>query len=158
MEFATLMETFESQMFRLERLPRYQVEEEKAEVEYFFENGTVPETLNKEWHADVSKAVKGKNRTIKRLRLLSEDLSDYEKFEIAAYQGNLKAGEQISVAKRDEYPTAPDFWAFDESYVSIMHYSEDGAFIEADIHEPSEEELEMIRYWKQVYETAEPLA
>lgn len=157
MDFTTLMHSFKTEMFRLERLPQYLVEEEKDGIEYYFEHGILPEGLNQEWYSDVSKAVGKGGRSIQRLRLVSEDLTDYEKFEIAAYQGNLKAGEQISLAKRDSYPEAPDFWAFDESYISVMHYKDDGSFLKADIHQPSDEELEMIRFWKKVYKESAPI-
>lgn len=156
MDIKNPFETFEHSAFRLEALPTYVVPEEKKSFEEFQRTGLVGE-LKSDWSRVVLKnATAGKK--MERLRLLSRDLSDYERYEIQAYSGP-KNGESIRTALRDEYSDQYkyDFWFFDEQWIAHVHYETDGTFIDFDMRRASAEELEMYRYWRSVFENAHPL-
>lgn len=153
MDFDELFEMFTEEAFRLETLPVYDVEEEKEAIKEFKETGMVVNNIDKEW-VDLLKI----GKPVKRLRLLSNPLSDYEVFELEVYKSNLKYGEDIRIANRDNFnEELQDFWIFDMKWIGIMKYDHDGKFLDMDFHEANDEEIEMAKKWKKVYEAAQKL-
>ena len=153
MDFDKLFEMFTIEAFRLETLPVYDVEEEKEAIIEFKKTGKVVNNIDKEW-MDLLKI----GKPVKRLRLLSNPLSDYEVFELEVYKSNLSYGEDIRIANRDNFSEElQDFWIFDMKWIGIMKYDCDGKFLDMDFHEASNEEIEMAKKWKKVYESAKKL-
>lgn len=149
-------ETFEKYAFRLEALPQYLVVDEKEAFDTFKKTGNV-QSSDSDWLDTVRQnTTRGKN--MDRLRLFSEKLSDYERFETQRYAGP-KGGERIRTALRkdnaDNYKY--DFWFFDDKWIAQINYEEDGTFVNFDIREATAEEFEMYQYWRSVFETAKPL-
>lgn len=153
MDFDKLFEMFKEEAFRLETLSVYDVPEEIDAIIEYKETGKVINNIDHEWMEllEIGKPVK-------RLRLLSNPLSDYEVFELEVYKSNLKYGEDIRIRNRDDFKEKlQDFWIFDMKWIGIMKYDKDGKFLDMDFHVASNEEVEMAKKWKKVYEAAQKL-
>jgi hypothetical protein len=72
-------------------------------------------------------------KSVARVHVLRSPLTDYLRYELAAYPGNITAGEQIGIIDlaQQEVTGLPDhdFWLFDDARVYRMHYTGTGAFI-----------------------------
>lgn len=150
-------ETFEKTAFRLEALPQYLVENERLAFDTFKASGKLPDFLNSDWADLVEKNTKA-GKTMQRLRLLSDELSEYEKFETQVYPG-LSAGEVIRVNLRSKYieEYKYDFWLFDDRWIAEVMYESDGTFIRFDLREATATELEYARYWQEVFAHSQSL-
>lgn len=144
-------ETFEHSAFRLEGLPEYNVPEEFDAFEYFKTHGESPGDVDPEWRSTVAQNV-ARGATMQRLRLLSNKLTEYERFELKSYPG-IAAGEEIRTALRSVHiqQFTHDFWLFDERYLYQMYYSEHGEFVSMKFKEATLEELEKCTYWTDVF-------
>lgn len=153
MDFDKLFEMYTNEAFRLETLPVYDVPEETSAIQEFKETGKVINNIDYEW-MDLLKI----GKPVKRLRLLSNPLSSYEVFELEVYKSNLKYGEDIRISNRDDFKeNLQDFWIFDMKWIGIMNYDKDGKFLDMDFHEASEEEINIAKKWKEVFEKAKKL-
>ncbi|MFJ2215905.1 DUF6879 family protein [Streptomyces sp. NPDC101062] len=131
--FAQLFETFERSAFRLETLSTYDVEEEREEYERFLAGGEMgPDWDDNPW----VRSMTDKGKDVSRVHVLRSPLTDYLRYELAAYPGNIKAGETIGIIDAAEQSVSGlpdhDFWLFDDQRVFRMHYTPNGAFIGAD--------------------------
>ena len=153
MEFDELFELFNEEAFRLETLPVYDVEEEEKAILEFNKTGKVVENVDNEW-IDLLKI----GKPVKRLRLLSNPLSNYEIFELEEYKTNLKYGEDIRIVNRDNFnEILQDFWIFDMKWIGIMNYDKDGKFLNMNFHEANKEEIEIKKKWEKIFENAKKL-
>lgn len=144
---------YTEEAFRLETLSVYDVPEETDAIQEFKETGKVINNIDHEW-MELLKI----GKPVKRLRLLSNPLSDYEIFELEVYKSNLKYGEDIRIRNRDEFKEElQDFWIFDMKWIGIMKYDKDGKFLDMDFHMASKEEINMAKKWKEVFETSTKL-
>lgn len=133
-EFGRLFETFEQTAFRLETLSVYDVEEEREEFERFLAGGDMgPDWDDNPW----VRSMTGKGKQVSRVHVLRSPLTDYLRYELAAYPGNITAGETIGIIDLSELTATGlpdhDFWLFDDQSVYQMHYTPDGAFIGAEL-------------------------
>jgi hypothetical protein len=92
------------------------------------------------WWADV-RAGTDAGRKYGRVRVLTEPLTDYLRFELSFTHRNVEAGEEVRVltdARRRELGLPEeDFWLFDDELVALMHF-DDGGFTYADaIRDPA---------------------
>jgi len=144
-------ETFEKTAFRLEALPTYIVENEKQAVETFKTTGQLIKNDASRW-ADIVADNVGMGKSMKRLRLLSDELTVYEQYELQAYPG-IQHGEDIRVNARSSYAKEYlyDFWFFDDAYIAQMQYEPDGTFMHMDIRTASNEEKHMLEYWLSIF-------
>ncbi|MEV7865556.1 DUF6879 family protein [Streptomyces sp. NPDC088124] len=131
--FARLFETFERTAFRLETLAVYDVAEEREEYERFLAGGEMgPEWYDNPW----VRSMTDKGKAVSRVHVLRSPLTDYLRYELAAYPGNITAGETIGIIDTAESPVSGlpdhDFWLFDDQHVFRMHYTPEGAFLGAD--------------------------
>ncbi|MER0241310.1 DUF6879 family protein [Streptomyces sp. HSW2009] len=136
-EFGRLFEDFERTAFRLETLDAYDVEEEREEIARFLAGADMgPEWADNPW----VRSMTDKGKQVARVHVLSSPLTDYLRYELSAYPGNITAGESIGIIDRSEQ-TAPelpdhDFWLFDDRDVYRMHYTAAGAFIGGELLPP----------------------
>jgi hypothetical protein len=92
---------------------------------------------NNSWLALVAAAT-ASGRIIERVRIAARPLSDYTRFEFAAYPENVAAGEKIRVLERrllqgaDRTWADDDFWIFDDETVVLLGYDEDRRFLRAE--------------------------
>ena len=144
-------ETFEKSAFRLEALPQYIVENEKHEFSSFKSLGRVPVNPNPEWANLVKTNIKS-GKSMKRLRLLSDELTLYEQFELQSYPG-IQYGEEIRINARSKYKDTYlyDFWFFDDEYIARMNYEDDGTFISFEVKKATKEEKANFRSWLDVF-------
>lgn len=153
MTLSELFETFTRSAFRLEGLPHYSVPEEDAAYTHFLTTGEINPESNEEWGELVEKNVAAE-KTMQRLRLFGDPLSRYEEFEILGYEQGISHGEEIRMMDRDDWPWTGDFWFFDEKYIARMHYDADGAFVGVDIEEATEDDIEDLTYWMDIFRSA----
>ncbi len=133
-DFGRLFETFERTAFRLETLAVYSVEEEREEFERFLAGGDMgPDWDDNPW----VRSMTDKGKDVSRVHVLTSPLTDYLRYELAAYPGNITAGETIGIIDKADQAVAGlpdhDFWLFDDQDVYRMHYTPEGAFIGADL-------------------------
>ena len=66
-----------------------------------------------------------------RVHVLDRPLTDYLRFELLGYQGNVAAGEDVRIADRAAGPEtlsmlAGDFWLLDDALAVVIEYDGDG--------------------------------
>ncbi len=135
-ECGALFERFERSAFRIEARDRYDVENERDEFAAFLEGKPLPPRSPERdpWLSLVA-AHKAAGRLIERVRIVSQPLTDYTRYEFAAYRDNIAAGEKVRVVARaaltdaDQRWASEDFWIFDDGPVVVLSYDDDGRFI-----------------------------
>jgi hypothetical protein len=145
-DFGRLFESFERDAFRLETLPVYSIDDEKEEFERFLAGDPMPaEWSDNPW----VRAITGRGKSIARVHVLRSPLTDYLRYELAAYPGNVTAGERIGIIDLGQQLVSGlpdhDFWLFDDSAVYRMFYTPDGKFEGAELL-PAERLPEYRRY------------
>jgi hypothetical protein len=138
-EFAKLFERFERSAFRVEARDQYDVAEEREELARFLAGKELPPGSpgSRAWLAFIT-ANMSAGRVVERVRIVSEPLTDYTRYEFAAYRRNIGAGEQIRVLPRsvltdaDQAWASEDFWIFDDELVAVLHYDDVGRFVGAE--------------------------
>ncbi|MGO9822467.1 MAG: DUF6879 family protein [Solirubrobacteraceae bacterium] len=100
-EFSALFERPERSAFRVEARDRYDVDHEGEEFAAFLEGkNSRPRAADSDpWLALVG-AGRARRRVIERVRIVSEPLTDYTRFEFAAQRDNVDAGEKVRVVPR----------------------------------------------------------
>lgn len=129
-EFGSLFETFERTAFRLETLAVYDVEDEREEIARFLAG----EDMGPDWDDNPwVRSMTDQGKSVSRVHVLRSPLTDYLRYELAAYPGNITAGESIGIIDLTEQDVRGlpdhDFWFFDDRDVYRMHYTSAGAFI-----------------------------
>ncbi|MEU7680752.1 DUF6879 family protein [Streptomyces spectabilis] len=81
------------------------------------------------WH-DVVRAATGRGVAVRRLRVVSEPLHDYARYEYDLTFANLAAGEQVRWLPRREATglllPANDFWVFEDELLLVHHFTGEG--------------------------------
>ncbi|CAL9452566.1 MULTISPECIES: DUF6879 family protein [unclassified Streptomyces] len=136
-EFGRLFETFERTAFRLETLAVYDVEEEREEIGRFLAG----EDMGPEWDDNPwVRSITERGKHLSRVHVLCSPLTDYLRYELSAYPGNIRAGEVIGIVDLGEQPVTGlpghDFWLFDDRDVYRMHYTPEGRFTGAELLPP----------------------
>ena len=137
-EFSALFERFERSAFRVEARDRYDVDHERDAFAAFRDGRNLrPRTAaNDPWLTLVA-AHTAAGRLIERVRIVSEPLTEYTRFELAAYSDNIAAGEKIGIIPRaaltdaDQGWASEDFWILDEKLVVLLSYDDTGRFLGA---------------------------
>jgi hypothetical protein len=148
-----LFESVEESWFRLETLQVYEVDYERAEIEDFLRHGALHREPS-EWQRMLSRHTKA-GRTLQRVHVVEEPLTDYLRYELAAYRQNAEAGEDIRLLPvprpswPDDLPRGGDFWLFDDREVWDMHYDAEGHFLRA-TRSASTSHLDECRAWRDV--------
>lgn len=133
-----LLDSFTSYAWRLEALDTYDIGDEREQFEDFLA-GRVPQPSadDREWQAR-ARAVVASGRRIGRVRMVGYPVSDYTRFEWAAYPDNIAAGEEVRVYDR-RWPGgadprfAEDVWVFDDRVAAVMLYGNGGEFLGVEI-------------------------
>ncbi|MFI5628250.1 DUF6879 family protein [Streptomyces sp. NPDC051664] len=127
-EFGRLLEIFERTAFRLETLDVYDVEEEQDEIARFLAG----ENMGPEWDDNPwVRSMTDKGKSVSRVHVLRSPPTDYLRYELSAYPGNIKAGESIGIIDLGDQELIGlpdhDFWLFDDHDVHRMHYTPEGS-------------------------------
>ncbi|MEI5102058.1 hypothetical protein RB200_30500 [Streptomyces sp. PmtG] len=94
--------------------------------------------MGPEWHDNPwVRSMTDKGKRVSRVHVLTSPWTDYLRYELAAYPGNITAGESIGIIDRAEQTVEGlpdhDFWLFDDRSVYRMHYSDTGAFLSGEL-------------------------
>lgn len=137
-EFSVWFRQFQRSCFRLETLQRYGGSGEDDSIRTFLAGATPqPHPGKQEWMALVHAATRDR-RTMHRVHVVTEPLTDYVRFEVAwSYAHSVAAGEDVrivAVAEGQEWPPdlpppGGDFWLFDDTELFDMHYDTNGTWI-----------------------------
>ncbi|MFJ7909682.1 DUF6879 family protein [Kitasatospora sp. NPDC096204] len=142
-------DSFEHEAFRLETRSSYAMPDEDEEFQEFLATGELHIPADDPWLTRV-RNYRATGRWIGRVHVLTRPLSDYLRFELAAYAYNVEAGEDIRILDLTglENPGLPeqDFWMFDSAKVVDMRYRSDGTQIGRHLLE--EPDLEQYRHWR----------
>lgn len=132
-EFSAWFARFRVSCFRLETLQCYLGSGEDDSIGAFAAGQTPqPHPGKREWMALVGAAVRD-GRTMQRVHVVTEPITDYVRFEVAwSYAYSVAAGEDVRIIPvpkgtpwPPEIPTG-DFWLFDDAERFDMHYDADG--------------------------------
>jgi hypothetical protein len=136
-DLAALFKNFRQSAFRLETLERYTVPQEAEWFEEWKRTGKLPELTpdNDSWLRMVRDHTR-EGRVMRRVRVVSTPLTDYERFELALFPPSLEAGEDIRVISRSILRVGEDFWLFDSQTAVMLRYDSAGRFLRAEPGEP----------------------
>ncbi|MCS7477501.1 DUF6879 family protein [Umezawaea endophytica] len=127
--WSRLLRDFRVSAWRWEAQGVYREPVEQEALRQFLAGDEPDLSYMDDWLTGV-RALVDAGRTFSRVRVLTEPLTDYLRFELAATPRNVAAGEDIRViaqgrARELELPDH-DFWIFDDRRVAVMHFAEDG--------------------------------
>lgn len=134
-----LLGRFRDRLFRMETLPAYAVDSDGDDYHRWVAGEPEPTWERKQPWLDVLRADRDAGRIRFRVRLLSEQLTDYERYACDwGYALNAVAGEDIRVLRRGEHDIPPglvetDFWMIDDTEAVAMHYDQRGCFEGAEV-------------------------
>jgi hypothetical protein len=129
-EFRQLFTDVRRSWFRLETLQRYDATNEREDFAAFL-RGEPFSTAPGPWQAMIREHVAA-GRQLARVHVVEEPLSDYIRYELAAYVPNVEAGEDVRLipVPGGTWPAGVprhDFWLFDDEHLWLMDYSPTGA-------------------------------
>ena len=131
-ELQRMLRHVERSVFRLETLSSYLAPGEADMLRAFADGDPMPprDPDTDPWLRMVADSVHA-GRHWSRVHVLDRPLSDYLRFELLGYQGNLAAGEDVRIADRAEVPEAlsmhrGDFWLLDDALAVVVEYDADG--------------------------------
>jgi hypothetical protein len=129
MDFYGCLKSAKKETFRLEMRDEYRVKEEDRELEIWRNTGKFePGEGGKQWARDLE-ALRARGVITHRVHVVTVPLSDYLRFEIAAY------AEDVNYIERDDYagikkPFEPqEFWLIDEKHLFIVKYDQEGHWL-----------------------------
>lgn len=131
--FNKFWENSEKQIFRLETLNEYKVEEEKTSFEAYQNNKIIKNENFDEWLELIENTTK-KGIDIYRVHVIDLPLTDYIRYEIeCGYLLSQKKGERFLLVERKKVQEIiqgfDDFWLFDDSQGFTIKYDNLGNFL-----------------------------
>src|SRR6266511_1847809 len=149
-EFLQLFETFEHTAFRFETLDQYAVPEEDQALRRFLAGEPPDPSLFASWFALVQAATAA-GKTVQRVHLFSEPLTDYMRYEFAYYPHSAAAGEDVRVLPRAQAQgldlPGRDYWLFDSRQAALMRFDADGHFYGVELTDDPHSEARCC-YWR----------
>ncbi|MDR7302236.1 DUF6879 family protein [Haloactinomyces albus] len=130
-DFQQLFREFTFTAFRLENQGIYREPHEAEPLRQFLAGEQPDDRWLQPWVDNVRKAT-SEGRQFQRVRVLTEPLTDYLRFEMdLALRQNIPAGEDIRAVSQPEavglgLPENTDFWMFDDERVALMHFGDHG--------------------------------
>ncbi|MGH3815796.1 MAG: DUF6879 family protein, partial [Pseudonocardiaceae bacterium] len=137
--FGALFRNFAHSVFRLETLQVYRGQRDLDLLGLFLGGKPrPPDPAKDEWIAMIAANARA-GKTVQRVHVVREPLSEYLRFELTwGYEPNVAAGEDvriIAVSEGDPWPgelPQHDYWLFDSSELYDMHYDGDGVWLGAE--------------------------
>jgi hypothetical protein len=144
-EFWQAFETFERSAWRFEQQPAYFIGYEHQQFDDFLAGHPTPPTENPElgdWMRQVAGHVAA-GRTVGRVRIVDEPITDYQRWMRWMDRWNREAGETIDYLSRsDAYRTGllpaagqHDWWLFDDLRLVLMYFDDKGVRVRAELVE-----------------------
>lgn len=140
---ADFMRSFTHSAWRLEALPQYNPRTD-ASYRHFVETGEVLPLEDRpgkqEWMRLVAEAV-AQGKRLGRVRIVGQPLADGERWELAVFDENTEAGEDVRIADRTAHPELAeltgDFWLLDDEtdrpVAQLMTYDPDGQYVSREV-------------------------
>ncbi len=130
---------FQTEAWRLETLPAYNVPQEQEEIRAFLTGERIdPHAHSNEYTKDL-KRVRREGKSKGRVHIVTRPLSEYLRYEFMYYLPHVWAGEDIRIMdvtdRENPLAGAQDFWMFDKEEVVLMNYEADGSQINREVHE-----------------------
>lgn len=156
-DLSTAFRDLTTSWFRLETLQVYNVDSEREQYQEFLRTGQRSDTSDgTEWREMIARHVAA-GRSLRRVHVVEEPLTDYLRFEIAAYAFNHAAGEDIGLipVSRGEWPEGlrrkTDFWLIDDGQPSetawAMDYDDEGHWLGVELVQDTET-INTYRQWR----------
>ena len=105
----------------------------RSSFDSFTRSGDICSAFMADWEETVREA-SARGVEFRRLRIVSEPLSDYIRWEHAITASNIAAGESVRWLSRRTCPDVAvvpfDFWVFDGQAVLVNHFAGDGSWPE----------------------------
>ncbi|MFE6055970.1 DUF6879 family protein [Kitasatospora sp. NPDC056446] len=130
---------FETEAWRLETLPAYNVPQEAAELRAFRAGERIdPQTHSNEYTDDL-KRVRREGKVKGRVHIVTRPFSEYLRYEFMYYLPHARAGEDVRIMDVTDRPNplagVTDYWMFDKKEVVLMNYLPDGTQIDRTVFE-----------------------
>ena len=133
MNGADLLELYDAataEAFRLEAQQRCAVPAEDAQFRAFAEGRPMPSDPRVDRSMQIIRSATARGCRIRRVHVVELPLTVYLRYELAAYQENTGAGEEVDIAVRSWHPDladlTEDFVLFDRGAVVWMRYDDEG--------------------------------
>lgn len=132
---------FKYSAYRLELLDEYDSPSARIRVARFLAGDPDDAGVRAYWDRVVGEARRA-GKTMQRVHVITEPLTDYLRFELAFYCGSVRAGEDIRILPGDlaaglDLPGF-DYWLLDGERVAVMYYGDRGIWLRTEIvTEPS---------------------
>lgn len=127
-DLAWWLQNFERSAFRLETLPEYRVPQEVELLARFKRGEEVRMPDDHPWLERVRQHTRA-GRIMRRVRVVTQPLTDYLRFELSMYRQTVAAGEEIRVCSSPVFRRFGDWWLFDNRVVITLNYDEAGHFL-----------------------------
>lgn len=132
-EFDRLLGGIERSAFRLEAQDEYALGYERADFERFLAGAPISPPEVPWWRPwlDQIARLTPEGKHVRRVRVLAEPPSDYQRWELWATPWHTRAGERIdylprSLATRINLPLDDDWWLLDEASIILMRFTPAG--------------------------------
>lgn len=156
-EWARALHDFERTAFRFECQGTYHEPYEQEALRQYLAGGEPDLGYLRGWLDDVRRGTES-GRRYSRVRVLTDPLTDYLKFELAVTPHNAAAGEEVrilSAAQAAEMDLPQDdFWLFDNKLATVMHFDEREGFQYADAVTAPDQVREFLEIRERVWDAA----
>ena len=127
---------FERSAWRLETLDWYTSPATEARLARFLAGEPVTAAERSGW-LSMLRRDRAAGKTIARVHVIAEPLTNYLRYELACYQSSVEGGEDIRILPADVAAglDLPDFdyWLFDDLRAAVQYYGERGAWLRAEL-------------------------
>jgi hypothetical protein len=134
-----LFATFERDAFHLELRDAYHVAGEDDPFHRWLNGWPDDGVWQQPWLSRIRRATRS-GRTVRRVRVVTEPLTDYIRWEHAVTAANQEAGEDIRWLPRHLVPSgiawplrANDWWLFDDRLLAVGHLRQDGSVLGSEL-------------------------
>jgi len=127
---------FDHSAWRLETLDWYTSPATEARLARFLAGEPVTAAERAGWLAMLRRS-RAAGKTMARVHIIAEPMTDYLKYELACYESSVEAGEDIRILRADVAAglDLPDFdyWLFDDLRAAVQYYGDRGRWLRAEI-------------------------
>lgn len=134
-----LLDRFQRDAFHLELRDNYRADYEDGPVERWLRGEPDDYAWHEPWLRRV-RAATSAGRSIRRVRVVTEPLSDYIRWLRSVTHLNQAAGEDIRWLPRHQVPegirfpvSGNDFWIFDDELVTVGHFDKEGRVLGSEL-------------------------
>ncbi|WP_410620902.1 DUF6879 family protein [Amycolatopsis sp. cmx-8-4] len=159
-QWARALHDFERTAFRFECQGTYHEPYEQQALRQHLAGDEPDLTYLRTWLDDVRRGTDA-GRRYSRVRVVTDPITDYLRFELAVTPHNEAAGEDVrvlSAARAAELGPLPgtDFWLFDDRLVTVMHFDEREGFQYADAVTTPDQVTQFLEIRERVWDAAVP--